>query len=238
MGTDKPRLDEQTVALRVSREFEDGMIVNLGGGLPTLACNFIPEGREILLHSENGMLGFGPIATTEEADWDLFNASLQPVTPRPGMSLFDHDESFAMIRGGHVDLCVLGAFQVSEKGDVANWSVGDLSNYDWDFTLVHREDKFRPAIGGAMDLAVGAKKLIVAMTHTTKGGVPKIVKECTYEVTGPRCVSMIVTDVAVIEVTPQGLLLKEMAPGWSVEEVQEITEPVLQVAPDLKEIEL
>ena len=238
MSIDKPRLDEQTIALRVAREFKDGMIVNLGGGLPTLACNFIPEGREVLLHSENGMLGFGAIASTEEADWDLFNASMQPVTPRPGMSFFNHDESFAMIRGGHIDLCVLGAFQVSEQGDLANWAIGDLSEGNWDYTQIHKEDRIRPVIGGAMDLAVGAKKLIVAMTHTTKKGEPKIVKNCNYEVTAPRCVSMVVTDVAVVEVTPQGLLLKEVAPGWSVEEVQKVTEPVLHVAPDLKEIEL
>jgi len=237
MSAKKFRLDEETVALRVAREFEDGMIVNLGSGLPSLASNLIREGREIFFHSENGVLGFGQIASTEEADWDLFNASLQPVTPLPGMSFFSHDESFAMIRGGHIDLCVLGALQVSEKGDLANWVAGDLADYDWDIIACTR-DALHPAIGGAADLARGAKKLIVAMTHVTKNGEPKIVKKCTYELTGVRCVSKIITDVAVIEVTPQGLLLKETAPGYTVEEVQEITEPLLRVAPDLKEIEL
>ena len=238
MGADKSKLDEQTIALRVSREFQDGMIVNLGGGIPTLASNFIPEGREVLLHSENGVLAYGPIASTEEADWDLHNASWQPITPSAGMSFFNHDESFAMIRGAHIDLSVMGALQVSEKGDLANWLIGDISEYGGDLTRCHREDRLRPCIGGAMDLAAGAGRLFVAMTHITKYGDPKIVKQCTYSLTALRCVSMIFTDVAVIEVTPEGLLLKEVAPGWSVEEVQEITEPELHVAPDLKEIEL
>ncbi len=235
---DKPRLDEQTIAMRAAREFEDGMVVNLGGGIPTLACNSVPEGREVLFHAENGALGYGGIASTETADWDLFNASFQPVTPLPGMSFFSHDESFAMIRGGHVDISVLGALEVSEKGDLANWVAGDLTAFEGDIAEWIGLERYPPAVGGAMDLAVGAKKVIVCMLHTTRNGQPKIVRKCKYELTCPRCVSLIITDLAVIEVTPQGLVLKEIAPGWQPEEVQAVTEPTLIIARDLKEISL
>ena len=219
----KARLDEQTIALRVAKEFEDGMVVNLGIGIPTLASNFIPEDKEIIFHTENGCLGFGPVATSEEEDFNLVNASGQFVARQPGMSFFDHAESFAMIRGEHIDLCVLGGLQVSEKGDLANWTLSE---------------KRLGSIGGAMDLAFGAARLIIAMTHTTKDDKPKILKQCTFPLTAPRCVSLIITDLAVIEVTEGGLVLKEIAPGWSVEEVQELTQPKLIVAPDLREIEL
>jgi len=219
----KARLDEQTIALRVAKEFEDGMVVNLGIGIPTLASNFIPEDKEIIFHSENGCLGFGPVATSEEEDFNLVNASGQFVARQPGMSFFDHAESFAMIRGEHIDLCVLGGLQVSEKGDLANWTLSE---------------KRLGSIGGAMDLAFGAARLIIAMTHTTKDDKPKILKQCTFPLTAPRCVSLIITDLAVIEVTEGGLVLKEIAPGWSAEEVQELTEPKLIIAPDLHEIEL
>ena len=220
----KERLDEQTMALRVAKEFEDGMVVNLGIGIPTLAANFIPEDKEIIFHSENGCLGFGSAATSEEEeDFNLVNASGQFVTRRPGMSFFDHAESFAMIRGKHIDLCVLGGLQVSEKGDLANWSLSE---------------KKLGGMGGAMDLAMGAARLIIAMTHATKDDKPKILKQCTFPLTAPRCVSLIITDLAVIEVTEEGLVIKEIAPGWSAEEVQELTEPKLIVAPDLCEIEL
>jgi acyl CoA:acetate/3-ketoacid CoA transferase beta subunit len=184
------------------------------------------------------MIGFGRIATKEEVDWHLFNASAQPVTYLPGMSFFNHDESFCMIRGRHIDVCVLGALQVSEKGDLANWARGSLDEYRGDISKWIREGRFPPGIGGAMDLALGAKKIIVAMTHTTKDGDFKIVRECSYEITARRCVSLIITDVAVIEVTDKGLLLKEVAPGFSAVEVQELTEPKLLVASDLKEMEL
>jgi 3-oxoacid CoA-transferase subunit B len=218
------RLDEQTMALRVAREFQDGMIVNLGFGIPTLAANFIPEGKEIIFHSENGCLGYGPTPTREEdQDFNLVNASGQFATPKLGMCFFDHAESFSMIRGRHIDLCVLGGLQVSEKGDLAN------------FVIPGREPG---NIGGGMDLAFGAARLIVAMTHTTKDNQPKILKKCTYLLTAPNCVDLIVTDIAVIEVTPDGLLLKEVAPGWSAEEVQALTEPTLKIAEDLKEMEL
>lgn len=232
------RMDEQTVAMRVAREFEDGMYVNLGGGIPTLAANFVAEGREVIFQTENGGLGYGSIASTEEADWDMFNASFQPVTYAPGMSFFDHDDAFDMIRGGHIDLSVLGAMQVSEKGDLANWAIGNLTDYNGDVNAWIRTGRFPPGIGGAMDLAVGVKKVIVAMIHTTRDGSPKVVKECTYEITARRCVSLIVTDMAVIEVTPEGLLLKEIAPGLTPNDVQAFTEPQLIIADDIKEVEL
>jgi acetate CoA/acetoacetate CoA-transferase beta subunit len=234
----KDRLDEQIVAMRVAKEFKDGMVVNLGGGIPSLACNFVAEGREVLFHTENGALGYGGTASLEEADWDLFNASFQPVTPLPGMSFFHHDESFAMIRGGHIDISALGALEVSEKGDLANWAIGNMKDYDGDIRAWIKTGRFPPAVGGAMDLAAGAKRVIAAMTHTTKDGRPKIVKECRYELTAIGCVSLIVTDMAVIEVGPQGLILKEVAPGFTPEEIQEVTEPHLIIASDCKEIEL
>lgn len=220
----KERLNEQTIALRVAKEFQDGMIVNLGVGIPSLAVNFVPEGREIIFHTENGCLGFGRAASSpEEEDFNLVNASGQFVTRQPGMSFFDHAESFSMIRGGHIDLCVLGGLQVSEKGDLANWTVSE---------------KGLGGIGGAMDLAFRAACLIIAMTHTSKDGKPKILKQCTFPLTAPRCVSLIVTDLAVIEVTEQGLIIKEIAPGWTVEEVQSLTDAKLTPATDLKEMEL
>lgn len=238
MSMPKGRLDEQTIAMRVAKEFQDGMVVNLGGGIPSLACNFVAEGREVLFHTENGALGYGGIASTEEADWDMFNASFQPVTHLPGMSFFSHDESFDMIRGGHIDISVLGALEVSEKGDLANWLIGNMADYDNNAVTWIRAGRFPPGIGGAMDLAVGAKRLIVAMIHTTKDGNPKIVRECKYELTARQCVSLIVTDMAVIEVTPAGLALKEIAPGLTPDDVQAVTEPQLIIASDLKEIEL
>ena len=220
----KQRLDEQTMALRVAKEFQDGMVINLGIGIPTLAANFIPMGREVILHTENGALGFGLIATSpEEEDFDLVNAGGQFVTRQSGMSFFDHAESFALIRGGHIDLCVMGAFQVSEKGDLANWLLAGRKVGN---------------IGGSMDLAFGARKLIVCMTHTTSDGRPKIVKECSYELTAPNCVDLIITDIAVIEVTRRGLVLREVAPDWKAEEVQALTEPKLVLSPDLREMEL
>ncbi len=237
MSNPKTRLDDQTIAMRVAREFQDGMIVNLGGGMPTLAANFVAEGREVHFHTENGALGFGRIATTEEADWDLFNASSQPITGLPGMSFFSQDESFSMIRGGHIDISVLGALQVSEKGDLANWARGSTAKYNGNIAAWIKTGNFPPSIGGAMDLAAGVKKIIVAMAHTMNDGKPKILKECTYELTGIRCVSLIVTDMAVIEVTPQGLLLKEVAPGFTAEDIQAVTEPKLIIAKELKEIE-
>lgn len=219
----KVRLDEQTIALRVAREFEDSWVVNLGYGMPALCANFIPEGRRVFFQSQNGVLGYGTLATDEEKNYELINASDQPVTPSPGMCFFDSAVSFDMIRGGHIDVVVLGAYQVSERGSLANWG---------------RPGRPATGMGGGMDLAVGAKKVIVTMLHTTKEGKPRIIKECTYPLTAKQCVNLIVTDLAVIEVTKEGLVLKEIAPGWTVEEVQALTEPELIVAPDLKEITL
>lgn len=220
----KERLDEQTMAFRVAREFRDGMIINLGFGIPTLAANFIPEDIEVIFHAENGCLGYGPTPATEaEQDFHLVNATGTFATRKPGICFFDHADSFSMIRGRHIDLCVLGAMQVSEKGDLANWTI----------------QLGRPGnIGGAMDLAFGAHHLIVVMTHTTRNNEPKILNECTYPLTAPQCVNLIVTDVSVIEVTPEGLLLKETAPGWDAPEIQAITEPKLIISPDLKQMEL
>jgi 3-oxoacid CoA-transferase subunit B len=218
------RLDEQTMALRVAREFVNGMVVNLGIGIPTLTTNYMPEGTEVIFQSENGCLGYGRIAQTEEEqDFNLINASGQFVVGNKGMCFFDHAESFSMIRGGHIDLCVLGGLQVSEKGDLANWLIPG------------REPG---SIGGGMDLAFGAARLIILMTHTTKENERKILNKCSYALTAPRCVDLVVTDIAVIQVTDKGLVLKETAPGWTAKEVQALTEPKLIIAPDLKEMSL
>lgn len=221
----KYRMDEQTMALRVAREFQDGMVVNLGVGIGTQCINYVPEGREVLFQVENGALGIGPIVSSpDEADIDLIIPGGQPISRMKGMSFFSHDESFAMIRGKHIDISVLGAMQVSEKGDLANWALpgrGGIGN-----------------IGGAMDLAFGAKRVIAIMKHTTRDGKPRIVRKCTLPLTAPECVRLIVTDVAVIEVTNQGLVLKEAASDWTAEEIQALTEPKLIIASDLKEVEL
>lgn len=220
----KDRLDRQTIALRVAKEFEDGAVVNLGGGIPALAANYVPEGRSVTFHAENGALGFGGIPDTKEEERPYYlGANGIPFIPLPGASFFHHADSFAMIRGGHIDVTVLGALQVSEKGDLANWTFPErgLGN-----------------IGGAMDLAAGCKKVIVAMEHVTPKGQIKILKKCSYPLTASCCVKMIVTDIAVIQVTGEGLVLTETAPGWTAEEVQSLTEPHLTISPDLKEIEL
>ena len=220
---EKFKLDRQTMALRAAKEFQDGNSVNLGIGIPVLCANYIPAGREVLFQSENGILGFGEITAPGEGDPDLLNASGQTVHPRPGMSCFGHAESFCMIRGGHLDISVMGGFQVSEKGDLANYMV---------------PERQIGIIGGAMDLAYGAKRKIIVMNHVTKDGQPRILKKCTYPLTTPECVNLIITDIAVIEVTDKGLVLKEVAPGWTPEEVQSLTEPKLIIDPDLREIEL
>ena len=197
------------MAVRVARDIPDGAVVNLGIGLPTLVANHLPAGREIVLHSENGVIGMGPAPPEGEEDYDLINAGKQPVTLRPGGSFFHHADSFAMMRGGHLDVCVLGAFQVSARGDLANWHTGAADAI--------------PAVGGAMDLAIGAKKTFVMMEHTTKSGEQKIVERCTYPLTGIACVSRIYTDLAVIEVTPSGLVVREMAEGLDLGELRELT---------------
>ena len=223
----KERLSREAIAMRIAKEFFDGAVVNLGIGIPTLVSSFVPEGMQVIYHTQNGALGVGPVVTSDEveekADIDLINAGGQYVSPLPGMCFFHHADSFAIIRGGHIDFTVLGILEVSEKGDLANWmfpgrGVGN--------------------IGGGMDLAFNSKRVIGATEHTTKSGKPKIVKQCSIPLTAPRCMGLIVTDIAVIEVSEQGLVLKEIAPGWTVDEVQELTEPKLIVAEDLKEIEL
>lgn len=219
----KERLDEQTIALRAAREFADGAVVNLGYGLPCLCAEFVPEGRTVFFQSENGVLGYGGLATDAEKDYEMINAADQPVTPAPGMCFFDSAASFDMIRGGRIDIVVLGAYQVSEKGDLANWG---------------RPSRPATGMGGGMDLAAGAGRVIVTMLHTTKEGEPRIVKNLTFPLTTKGCVSLIVTDLAVIEVTAEGLILKELAPGWTVQEIQALTEARLVPAGDLKEIEL
>jgi 3-oxoacid CoA-transferase subunit B len=219
----KMRLDEQTIALRAAREFKDGMTVNLGYGMPGLCANLIPEGRTIYFHGENGVLGYGALGSDEEKDFELINASDQPVTRMPGMCFFDSAMSFDMIRGGHIDLVVLGAYQVSQTGDLANWG---------------RPGRPATGMGGGMDLAAGCRGLIVMMLHTTKDGGARIVKECSFPLTARNCVDKIFTDIAVIDVTKQGLVLREVAPGWTPDEVQALTEAPLIIAGDLKEIEL
>jgi 3-oxoacid CoA-transferase subunit B len=219
----KLRLDREVIAMRVARELQDGDVVNLGLGIPTLCSQFVPEGRTVMYHSESGVLNYGPMAEPDELDVDLINAGGQFLAPHPGMSFFNSAEAFAMIRGGHVDVTVLGALQVSEKGDLANWMLPERGIGN---------------VGGAMDLAAGAKRIIVAMEHVDRNGKPKVVRESTYPLTGKECVSLIVTDIAVIEVTPRGLLLVEVAPGWTAEDVQKETEPLLIVSDGLKDMEL
>ena len=203
------RWTRDQMAQRVARDIHDGAIVNLGIGLPTLVANHIPADREVILHSENGVIGMGPAPRPGEEDYDLINAGKQPVTLLPGGSFFHHADSFAMMRGGHLDICVLGAFQVSASGDLANWHTGAPDAI--------------PAVGGAMDLALGAKKTLVMMEHTTKDGMSKIVPACSYPMTAIGCVSRIYTDLAVIDITPGGLKLIDKVDGLSFDDLQRVT---------------
>jgi 3-oxoadipate CoA-transferase beta subunit len=197
------------VAARIARDIPEGAYVNLGIGLPTLVANHLAPDKEIFLHSENGILGMGPAPAPGEEDPELINAGKQPVTLLAGGAYFHHADSFAMIRGGHVDICVLGAFQVSIAGDLANWHTGEPGTI--------------PAVGGAMDLAVGARRVFVMMEHLTRKGEPKIVERCTYPLTGVRCVSRIYTDLAVLDVTPTGLTVVDMVDGLSLAELKQCT---------------
>ncbi len=203
------RLTRDQIAARVARDIQEGAYVNLGIGLPTLVANHLPKDREIFLHSENGLLGMGPAPAAGEEDEDLINAGKQPVTLLTGGCFFHHADSFAMMRGGHLDVCVLGAFQVSTTGDLANWHTGGPDAI--------------PAVGGAMDLAIGAKQVYVMMEHQTKTGESKIVERCTYPLTGIGCVNRVYTDLAVIDVTPQGLRVVEMVEGLTVDELARLT---------------
>ena len=209
--------------MRVAKELPDGAYVNLGIGIPTMVSSFLPEGRTVYYHSESGILNCGPLAEEGEEDIDLINAGGQYLQSVGGMSFFDSAAAFAMIRGGHVDVTVLGSHQVSANGDLANWMLPQRGVGN---------------VGGAMDLAAGASGVIVAMEHTDRQGQPKIVEECTFPLTGKGCVYLIVTDLAVIECDGHGLTLKEVAPGWTPDEVQQLTGARLTVSPDVKEFEL
>jgi len=203
------RLTREQMAVRVARDIPEGAYVNLGIGLPTLVANHLPRDREVFLHSENGLLGMGPAPAPGDEDYDLINAGKQPVTLLPGGAYFHHADSFAMMRGGHLDICVLGAFQVSTTGDLANWHTGAPNAI--------------PAVGGAMDLAIGAKKTFVMMEHLTRTGESKIVERCTYPLTGVRCVSRIYTDLAVLDVTTNGLRVVETFNDLPFGELQKVT---------------
>jgi 3-oxoadipate CoA-transferase beta subunit len=203
------RFTREQIAARVAQDIPEGAYVNLGIGLPTKVANYLPADREIFLHSENGLLGMGPTPPAGEEDEDLINAGKQPVTLLTGGAYFHHADAFAMMRGGHLDICVLGAFQVSATGDLANWHTG-------------AEDAI-PAVGGAMDLALGARQVFVMMDHQTKSGDSKVVAQCSYPLTAIGCVSRIYTDLAVLDVTPDGLRVREMAEGLTLAALQEMT---------------
>jgi 3-oxoadipate CoA-transferase beta subunit len=219
---DRPRLAREQIAMRAARELPDGAYVNLGWGIPNLIANYLPAGTTVYFHSENGILGMGPRAKSGEEDYDQVDAMKVPVTLVPGASFFHQADAHLMTRGGHLDVAVLGGFQVSETGDLANWKIPGA--------------KGSGAIGGAMDISVGAKLLMVCMEHTTKEGAPKIVKQCAYPLTGLACVDTIVTDLAVIDVKPRGLVLREVAPGWTRAEVQRLTGAPLQAGERVPEM--
>jgi 3-oxoacid CoA-transferase B subunit len=220
---DKVRLTREQLAQRAALELPEGAFVNLGWGIPNLIADYLPAGLTVYFHSENGILGMGRRAKAGEEDFDLVDAMKVPVTLIPGASFFHQADAHLMTRGGHLDVAVLGGFQVSEKGDLSNWKIPG--------------SKGSGGIGGAMDIATGAKNLIVCMEHNAKDGAPKIVKKCTYPLTALACVNTVVTDLAVIDVTPEGLVLREVAPGWTAEEVQALTEAKLIVrgkVPEMK----
>jgi 3-oxoacid CoA-transferase subunit B len=216
-----PLLNRDQLAKRCAQEVQDGFVVNLGIGIPTLVANFIPKEKFVMFQSENGLLGMGPYPTKDQADPDLVNAGKQTITVVPGASYFNSADSFAMIRGGHVDMAVLGAMEVDQGGDIANWMV---------------PGKLIKGMGGAMDLVAGAKRVIVAMQHRDKSGQSKILKKCTLPLTGVACIDLVVTDMAVLEITKEGFLLTEVAPGLSAADVQQASDAPLRVSPQLREM--
>ena len=217
---EKPRLERQPMCDRLAMEFQDGWIVNLGVGMPTLCSNYVDPHKSLVFHSENGAIGYGPLAPPEKADRHLVNAGGQQVTALPGLAIVHHADSFALIRKGMVDVTVMGAYEVAENGDFANWRIPTRKG---------------GGIGGAMDLAACAKRVFITLEHTTKEGGPRLLKRCTLPITAPGVVKLIVTDLGLFEVTPEGFKLREHAPGWTPAEIQECTEARLIIADDLRE---
>jgi len=218
--SEKPRLERQAMCDRLAMEFQDEWIVNLGVGMPTLCSNYIDPNKEIIFHSENGVIGYGPLAIEGQEDKHLVNAGGQKVTAVPGMAIVHHADSFALIRGGMVDVTVMGAYEVSENGDFANWRIPTRKG---------------GGIGGAMDLAACAKRVFIAMEHTTRDGSPRLLRKCNLPVTAPAAVKLLATDLGLFEITPAGFLVREYAPGWSLEDIQLLTEATLTLADDAKE---
>ena len=220
MAEEKPKLQRQAMCDRLAMEFQDDWIVNLGVGMPTLCSNYVDPSKDLIFHSENGVIGYGPLAPPGQEDRHLVNAGGQNVIAMPGMAIVHHADSFALIRGGMVDVTVMGAYEVAENGDFANWRIPNRKG---------------GGIGGAMDLAACAKQVFIAMEHTTRDGKPRMLKRCALPITAPGVVTLVATDLGLFRVTPDGFELREHAPGWTPEEIQEQTEAQLIVPPDLKE---